>query len=90
MFWEWDVPKEVRFNKEIDYGVMTDNRDNKVYKTVKIGSQVWMAENLNYYDSATMPLDEMSSCFNDKDENCDVGGRLYNWNAVSRSEIFRR
>ena len=82
MFWEWDVPKEVRFNKEIDYGVMTDNRDNKVYKTVKIGSQVWMAENLNYYDSATMPLDEMSSCFNDKDENCDVGGRLYNWNAA--------
>ena len=82
MLWEWDVTKEARFNKEIDYGVMTDDRNNRVYKTVKIGSQIWMAENLNYYDRATMPLDEMTSCFNDIDENCDVGGRLYNWTAA--------
>ena len=43
--WSWDVPKEARLNPEIDYGSMTDSRDGQIYKTVKIGNQVWMAEN---------------------------------------------
>ena len=35
-------------NEEIDYGCIQDSRDNQVYRTVKMGDRVWMAENLNY------------------------------------------
>lgn len=81
--WRWDVPKEARLNPEIDYGTMTDTRDKQTYKTVKIGNQVWMAENLNYADSSTTSsLKGKSWCFDNEPEKCSVTGRLYTWAAA--------
>lgn len=81
--WNWNVAKECHLNPEITYGTMTDSRDNKEYKTVTIGDQVWMAENLNYADSTKTPsLKGKSWCYGDVAANCDVAGRLYTWAAA--------
>ncbi len=77
---DWSLPKEMYLNPEIIYGNIRDSRDGKTYKTVKIGNQVWMAENLNYTDSiATPSLIGKNWCYDNKPENCDVAGRLYTW-----------
>ena len=62
----------------IESGTLTDERDGKIYKTVKIGDQWWMAENLNYDDSVATPsLKKNSSCHKKDQSNCTKYGRLY-------------
>ena len=61
-------------------GTMTDSRDGQSYKTVKIGTQTWMAENLNYADSIAMPnIKGNSWCYENSADSCAKYGRLYTW-----------
>ena len=60
------------------YGTLYDDRDGKTYKTVKIGEQWWMAENLNYETDSLRPS-ARSVCHPDPD-TCAKYGRLYFWN----------
>ena len=72
-------------------GTMTDSRDGQTYKTVKIGTQTWMAENLNYaytgvpYNYSGNTSDSTSWCYSNATANCTKYGRLYTWAAAMDS-----
>ena len=80
------TPCKTETEDNCKYGELVDDRDGKVYKTVKIGDQWWMAENLNYaYLQPTTTFDSSSFCYNDSLEYCEKYGRLYFWSAMMDS-----
>lgn len=63
---------------------LTDMRDGQVYKTVTVGTQIWMSENLNYLPNDTVgtiwagrTLCGGGAWKTTTEGNCEIFGRLY-------------
>ena len=71
------IPNIIFSQNDSEFSTFTDSRDGKAYKTVKIGNQTWMAENLAYIAG--------NNCLDtDFDFNKEEYGQLYSWETAKK------
>ena len=90
----------ISFNPDLTYSSLLDIEGNE-YKTIQIGNQTWMAENLRttkYNDGSSIPevndniswlnLTTAAYCWYDNDiSRKDIYGALYNWHTVTSGNL---
>ena len=100
--YSFTTPLLITFNPNLIYGSLTDI-DGNIYKTITIGTQTWMAENLKttkYNDGSLIPnvtddiewgssLSPPAYCWYNNDDITykNTYGALYNWYSVKTGKL---
>jgi len=70
---------------------LVDSRDMKFYGIVKIGTQIWISENLNVGKMVIQGTDQTESqiiekyCYNDDPVGCNIYGGMYQWKSAMQN-----